>query len=347
MSVSRHYRARHRLRRSRPIRSPSRNRPIDSPPDQLALHGGPSVLPAGPPPWPCADEDVRAALESVYADGDWGRYHGRRCGQLIEKLSAYHAVHHVMLCSSGTIAVEIALRGLGVGPGDEVILAGYDFSGNFRCIEAIGARPVLVDVDPKSWSLDPQRVTTALSDSTRAIIASHLHGGVVPMRQLMEIAAERNVAVVEDACQSPGAKVQGRVAGAWGDVGVLSFGGSKLLTAGRGGAILTSREEVHQRAKVFCERGNQAFPMSELQAAVLLPQLDKLDARNKARWESVRRLLDQLVGEKGDRHILCEAPSGPLPQNVPVPFFSIDNEPAFYKVPWLYDVVKDADAGGM
>src|SRR5207244_5610224 len=101
------------------------------------------------------------------------------------------------------------------------------------------------------------------------------------------------LAILEDACQVPGATVAGKPAGSWGDCGVISFGGSKLLTAGRGGAIVTNREDVLQRIKVYCERGNDAFPLSELQAAVLVPQIPQLAAANEQRRRSVELLLAQ------------------------------------------------------
>jgi perosamine synthetase len=279
-----------------------------------------AAFPNGPPTWPVADEDVRAALLAAYADGSWGRYHGPHCDRLIAALAEYHALDHVTLCCSGTIAVELALRGLKIGPGDEVLLAGYDFAGNFRAIEAVGARPALVDINPATWCLDVDLLESAIEPETRAVIFSHLHGGLVPMRRLMKIAAARGIAVVEDACQAPGAIIDGRRAGTWGDAGVLSFGGSKLLTAGRGGAVLTRSAEVQQRIKVFAERGNDAFALSELQAAVLLPQLAKLDARNATRRERARQLLTQLA----DVSLLS-----------PVQVADPPNEPAFYKIAWL------------
>jgi perosamine synthetase len=279
-----------------------------------------SAFPDGPPIWPVADEDVRAALLAAYADGSWGRYHGSNCDRLIAALAKYHATEYVTLCCSGTIAVELALRGLKIGPGDEVLLAGYDFAGNFRAIEAVGARPALVDINPATWCLDVDQLQSAIGPETRAVIASHLHGGLVPMRRLMEIAASRGIAVVEDACQAPGAIIDGRRAGTWGDAGVLSFGGSKLLTAGRGGAVLTNSAEVQQRIKVFAERGNDAFALSELQAAVLLPQLAKLDARNATRRERARQLLAQLA----DVSLLSSVQVADPP-----------NEPALYKIAWL------------
>lgn len=273
----------------------------------LAIHGGPAALPEGPPGWPSHDPDVLAALEQAYADGSWGRYHGPHGERLRLALAEMHGVEHVSLCCSGTFAVELALRGLKVGSGDEVILAGYDFPGNFRAITAVGAVPVLVDVDPLNWNLDPSRLSEARSERTRAILVSHLHGGLVSMREVLAFAAEHGLVVVEDACQAPGALVEGRPAGAWGDVGVLSFGGSKLLTSGRGGAILTRRADVQQRAKVFCEQGNHAFPLSELQAAVLLPQLAKLAARNAARAEAATRFWEGLAGVSGLRRLVNRA----------------------------------------
>ncbi len=230
------------------------------------------------------------ALQAAYRDGSWGKYHGAYVERLEAALGAYHGVEFALTCGSGTFAVELALRALKVGPGDEVVLAAYDYPGNFLSVHAVGAQPVLVDVESGNWNLGPNRLGEAIGPATRAVITSHLHGGLVPMREVMQIASARGVAVVEDAAQAPGAEVQGRKAGTWGDAGVLSFGGSKLLTAGRGGALLTRRADVHQRARVWLLRGNHVCPLSELQAAVLLPQLDKLDARNARRATNVKRL---------------------------------------------------------
>ncbi len=119
-----------------------------------------------------------------------------------------HGVPYVWLCSSGTAAVELALRGLGVGPGDEVILAAYDFKANFTDVLALGALPVLVDLRPDDWQLDVEQVESALGPRTRAVIASHLHGGSVSMHRLREILAGREIGIVEDVCQCPGAHLE-------------------------------------------------------------------------------------------------------------------------------------------
>jgi dTDP-4-amino-4,6-dideoxygalactose transaminase len=148
---------------------------------------------------------------------------------------------------------------------------------------------------------------------------------MAPIERVCRWAAEHGLAVVEDACQAPGGTVDGKPAGSWGDASVLSFGGSKLLTAGRGGAVLSNRADVHQRIKVFGERGNQAFPLSELQAAVVLPQLDRLAERGAIRAARVERLLAATADLPG---------LGPLVQQ------SANAQPAYYKLAWLYDPAK-------
>jgi dTDP-4-amino-4,6-dideoxygalactose transaminase len=296
---------------------------------RLAVYGGKPTIPEGPPPWPRPNEAVREALAEAYADGSWGRYHGPNCERLKAALAELCQCQHVWTCCSGTLAVELALRGLKVGPGDEVILAAYDFPGNFRAIEAIGARPVLVDLTPGTWTIDAANVAGAISSSTKAIIASHLHGSLADMPRLRAIADAAGIVIVEDACQAPGALVASKPAGSWGDCGVLSFGGSKLLTAGRGGAVVTQRDDVLHRIRIYCERGNDAFPLSELQAAVLLPQLAGLESENFRRMEAVNVIAAQTV----DLPLLA-------PTTLPAdPAF----RPVFYKLPWLVSAANDDD----
>jgi dTDP-4-amino-4,6-dideoxygalactose transaminase len=282
-------------------------------------------------PWPLPDEEVRAALAAAYQDGSWGRYDGPHAAGLKEDLRNLFACDEVMLCASGTVAVELALRGCGVIPGDEVVLAGYDFPGNFRAIEAVGARPVLIDVDPTSWCLDARPLEQVTGGRVRAVIVSHLHGGLADMPRIMQLARQHGWLVVEDACQQPGALVSGRQAGRWGDVGVLSFGGSKLLTAGRGGALVTDNRSIHQRAKIFAQRGNEAFPLSELQATVLRPQLTKLASRNRRRADAVADF---------------RAAISPLATWLRGVTHSAGSQPAYYKLAWSYLPAEQDQASG-
>ncbi len=178
-----------------------------------ALLGGPPVRPQGPPDWPLPDPAVRAVLQAAYQDGSWGKYHGVYVERLERALAERHGVAFALTCGSGTFAVELALRALKVSPGDEVILAAYEYGGNFLSVHAVGAQPVLVDVAAGNWNLDPDRLSAAIGPTTRAIIVSHLHGGVVPMEPVMEVAAAHDLRVIEDAAQAPGAVVQGKMAG--------------------------------------------------------------------------------------------------------------------------------------
>lgn len=247
-------------------------------------------------PWPPLDSAIEAAAQAAMADGSWGRYEGEHSERLLHALTGQWRREHGFLCSSGTIATELALRGVRAG-GGEVIVAAYDFPGNFRAIEAVGAAPVIADVAPHGYTLGPEQLERARSSETQAVIISHLHGQMASMQAIMDWASQHGMVVVEDVCQSPGAYVDGRLAGSWGDVATFSFGGSKLLTAGRGGAVLTDDPSVLQRMKIYSERGNQAFPLSELQAAVLLPQLERLEQRNAVRIEAARKLCERLKAD--------------------------------------------------
>jgi dTDP-4-amino-4,6-dideoxygalactose transaminase len=289
-----------------------------------ALLGGTPVCSAGPPPWPAADPDVLKALQEAYADGSWGQYLARHVPALEVQLAQLHGVRHALTCASGTLAGEIALRAVGVGPGDEVILAAYDFESNFLNVHQLGATPVLVDISLTNGCVDPAAIEAAITPATRAIIVSHLHGGLVPMSRVMEFAASRPfLSVIEDAAQASGAKVEGRMAGTWGEVGILSFGGSKLVTAGRGGAILTRHEEVFQRARVALARGIQQWAaMSQLQAAVIVPQLRKLPEQTVRRHERVVQLVEALEDVPGLRPFRNELP---------------DSRPAYYKLGFFLD----------
>ncbi len=188
--------------------------------DLPALLGGDPVRPQGPPAWPFEDPDVAHAIQLAMADGSWGRYHGLHCVELTRLLSEYQQREFATLTCSGTAAVELALRGLKVGAGDEVILAAYDFHGNYQNVRVVGATPVLVDVCPQKGNFDPVQLETAVSEKTKAILVSHLHGGLVPMHRVMQFAQEREIGVIEDACQMPegGLTVAGREIGGRGRI---------------------------------------------------------------------------------------------------------------------------------
>ena len=237
---------------------------------------------------------IQEALARVAAEGAWRKYEGTYLAGLRSVLSKVLDREHVRLCCSGTFAVELAIRALKLEPDAEVLLAGYDFPGNFRAIQEAGSAVGLFDVALNSWVPAVEQLESAVGPNTRAIIISHLHGALAPMASICEWAEQRGLFVIEDACQAHGAIVDNKPAGAWGDLSVLSFGGSKLIASGRGGAVVTNNAQMAQRMTIFCERGNDAYALSELQAAVILPQYHHLALDHQKRLAAAKDLIAHL-----------------------------------------------------
>ena len=294
--------------------------------DLPAILGGLPIRGDGPPDWPTTDPTIQTALQTAIDHRLWGKYHATACDELSNLLAKYLGTESVLLCSSGAVAIELALRGLGIKPGDEVVMAAYDFKGNFQDVLAVGATPVLVDIDPKNWNLDPTQLDAAITEKTAAIIVSHLHGGFVPMYEAADAIDRHGIPVIEDACQVPGATIHGCPAGNNGDVGVFSFGGSKLMTSGRGGCLFGD-PGIIQRARLYATRGNDAYPLSEFQAAILVPQLEQLDERNRTRDTNAQFLIREL-----------DQREGLLPfQNREVEHLPYGSQPVYYKLGLQYD----------
>ena len=283
--------------------------------DLPAILGGEPMFADGPPDWPMHSAPVVAALSRAANDGSWGKYNGPNCEQLVADLKTWSGCDYVELCASGTAASELALRAFKVGSGDEVIIGAYDYAASFKNALMLGATPVLADVDPATLSIRIDQIEDAITDNTKAIVVSHLHGGVVNMREVMAIADRHGLPVLEDACQATGGEIGGQRLGSFGTLGIISFGGSKLMTAGRGGAILGNDEQLFQRIHLHSFRGNTAYPLSELQAAVLVPQLEGLEANNALRTHRVSQLCKRLTDTELDPVTIAD-----------------QTEPAWYKV---------------
>ncbi len=290
--------------------------------------------------WPLCDAQLRDVFLRMLEDGSWGRYQGPHGDALTAALAEYHGVDHCVVCCSGTAAVELSLRAAGVGSGDEVLLCAYDFKSNLVNVLYLGAVPVLVDTVPGQPIMDVRGLEAAVTPRSKVVIASHLHGLSAPMAELRQFCQTHSLVLIEDACQNPGALLDGRRAGAHGDLGVLSFGGSKLLTAGRGGAILTSSKTFAQRIHLCTQRGNEAYPLSEMQAAVLLPQLRQLGVRNAHRAVSVEILRKRLEGNQVLRAVLPAGFSAGSDDH------SGHETAAFYKMAFLLSVGYSAEFRG-
>jgi dTDP-3-amino-3,4,6-trideoxy-alpha-D-glucose transaminase len=214
---------------------------------------------------------------------------------------------HAVGVSSGTAALELALRGLGVGPGDEVIVPTNSFIATAEAVSAAGATPVLVDVDEDTALLTAGIVERALTPLTRCVIPVHLYGRTVEMEPLLSLCKARDVFVVEDACQAHGARYQGRPAGSLGDAGCFSFYPTKNLGAwGDGGAVVTADAALAERVRLLRSHGegtrhHHELPartdrLDALQAAILRVKLERLDEANQRRRDAGAALREALSG---------------------------------------------------
>lgn len=215
-------------------------------------------------------------------------------------LAEYCGVPHAIGVGSGTEALHLALKALDIQCGDEVITVSHTAVATVSAIEMAGARPVLVDVHPQSYTLDPAALESALTARTRAIIPVHLYGQAADLAPILEIARRRGIRVIEDCAQAHGALYQGRRTGSWGDLGCFSFYPTKNLGAiGDGGMIVTQDPELAERVRLlrqygWRERYQSSIPgwnsrLDELQAAILRIKLAHLDEDNarRRRWAAL------------------------------------------------------------
>jgi dTDP-4-amino-4,6-dideoxygalactose transaminase len=229
------------------------------------------------------------------------------CDRFEEEFSHYLGTGHTIGVGNGTDALVVALKAIGLKPGDEVITAANSFIATAEAIVLAGGHPVLVDIDPLTCNIDPQRVRDAVTPRTRVLIPVHLYGRPAPMDDLLAIAAEHGLAVVEDAAQAHGADYRGRKAGAIGTLGCFSFYPTKNLGAfGDAGAVVTADPDLAVKVRMLRDHGGltadehavigQNSRMDALQAAVLSVKLPYLDEWNQRRRRLARGYAERLAG---------------------------------------------------
>ncbi len=268
-------------------------------------------------------EAVRAAL-AVQACGDGPA--GRR---VEARLAARLGAHRVLLTTSGTHALELALLALGIGPGQEVVCPSFTFVSSANAVLRVGARPVFADIEERTLGLDPEDVERRLTPRTRAIIPVDYAGVAPDMDALGALARDRRLNVVEDAAQGIAATWRGRALGTLGDAGCLSFHETKNVSCGEGGALVVGDPELAARAEIAREKGTNraaflrgqvdkytwvaegsSYVLSDVLAAILEAQLDKLDTLQAKRARVVARYREQLAGWAASRGVA-------LPQQLP------------------------------
>jgi dTDP-4-amino-4,6-dideoxygalactose transaminase len=277
---------------------------------KLAIDGGTPVRQTPFHTWPVFGEAEERNLLEVLHSGKWGVLTGTKVTEFEQKFAAFQAARFGVGVPNGTLALELALRALGIGPGDEVITTPYTFIATASAILLTGATPVFADIDPNSYTLDPAQVEAALSERTRAILPVHLGGRPADMDALLPLAQQHHLKLVEDACQAWGSEWRGRRVGALGDLGAFSFQASKNITAGEGGMLVTNDPELAEKCwsihNVGRIRGGAWYQhevlginlrLPEWEGAVLLAQLERLPQQSQIREANTRYLQQALRAE--------------------------------------------------
>lgn len=253
-------------------------------------------------------EEFREAMERVMRTGQF--ILGPEVEGFEEEAAEYLGTEHAVGVNSGTDALVIALRALGVGEGDEVITTPFTFFATAESIGMVGADPVFVEIEPESFNLDPGQIEGAVTERTKAILPVHLFGRPAEMDEILQVADRHDLVVLEDCAQSFGARYGGRQTGSLGDAGAYSFFPSKNLGGfGDGGLIATDDDEVAEMARMLRAHGGEDKYHNEvlgynsrldaLQAAVLRIKLNYVDQQNRGRRQAARRYGDLLADLAG------------------------------------------------
>jgi dTDP-4-amino-4,6-dideoxygalactose transaminase len=280
-------------------------------------------------PWPSFTQEEANIVARVLLSNRVNYWTGNECREFEREFAAWTACKHAIALSNGTVALEIALKGLGIGPGDEVIVTPRTFIASVSCIVNAGATPVFADVDLDSQNITAKTISAVLSARTRAIICVHLAGWPCDMDPIMSIANEYGLKVIEDCAQAHGALYNGRSVGTIGHVGAWSFCQDKIMsTAGEGGMLTTNDASLWARMWSYKDHG-KSFPamferaytpgyrwvhesfgsngrMLEIQAAVGRLQLKKMPA-----WTARRKANAQRISAQAARHQFARAPMPP------------------------------------
>lgn len=291
-------------------------------PHQLAMLGGPRAVPpeTAVPRWPVITPEDEEAVARVLAGG---RLTATAEGEeevpgLEREWAAYTGTAHCAAVGSGTAALQLALAAIGVGPGDEVVVPSVSMNATALAVLQQGARPVFADIDPETYTLDPEAARAVAGPRTKALLPVHLHGLPADMDALRAVADGLGAVVVEDAAQSHGASYRGRRTGALGTVGCFSMHPSKNLpTCGEGGLLTTDDPEIHERVLRLRQFGEDPRPratrsyvshtpgwnhrIGPLEAAFARSQLTRLDAYGARREPGIRAFLGRLAALPGLR----------------------------------------------
>lgn len=281
----------------------------------LALLGGEPVRKEPLPDWPVYDERDISAVTEVVKSGYWGGYPypGPKTAEFVRRFAEMQGGGYAVAMMNGTVTMEVALRAAGIGWGDEVIVPAYTFMATAAAPIAAGAIPVIVDVSPDTYCIDPAAVEKAITPRTRAIIPVHLGAQMADMDAIMAIAEKHHLIVIEDCAHAHGAKWRDQGAGTIGHFGSFSLQSSKILTTGEGGVLLCRTEELAAKAASIIDCGRPHDPegriytmgsnyrMTEFQAALGIVALERFPEQLRQRDEMANYLEESLSEVPGVR----------------------------------------------
>jgi len=274
---------------------------------RLAIHGGPPVRTTPIGQWPEFGAEEEELLLAALRSGKWGSLDGTFVTRFEREFAVFQGAEHAVTTVNATMGLAVAMKAIGLGPGDEVIVPPYTFIATASAALMIGAIPVFADVDPETLLIDPEKIVQAITPRTKAIVPVHHGGSPVDMDAVMDVARRHGLRVVEDAAQAHGAAWRGQPVGAIGDVGVFSHQSSKMLTAGEGGTMVTNDREIDELLwsyrNVGRRRGGEWYEhvrlgwnlrMTEFQAALLLAQLKRFPEQQARRTAAAAYLTERL-----------------------------------------------------
>lgn len=276
---------------------------------KLAINGGEALRKTPFPSWPIATKEESAALEDVLTSLKWGGqpFPGKYSALFAEKFAELHTVKYAQCVSTGTVAIQAALKAIGIEPGDEVIVPAYTWEGTVGPVLLLNAIPVFVDVDPDTYCLDAKLIERAITPKTKAILPVHLGMRFADMDEIMRVAQKHKLKVIEDCAHAHGGMWKGKGAGSMGDLGAFSFQSSKLITSGEGGAVISNNLEYMELVQSYINAGRASvtdqyhhriigfnYRIGEFQAAVLVPQLDRLPQQAALREKNMKHLESRL-----------------------------------------------------
>jgi dTDP-4-amino-4,6-dideoxygalactose transaminase len=278
---------------------------------ELAVLGGRAVREKPMPAWPVFTSEEEKLLQEVLRSRTWGGY-SNYVGALETALARLQGVRHVISCCNGTVALEVALRALGLECGEEVIVPPITFVSTATTVMLCHGVPVFADIDPNSLNLSPAAAAAAISPRTRAIMAVHFGGHAADLDALTALAERKGLALIEDCAHAHGAAWRGIPVGNFGLAATFSFQAFKLMTAGEGGAVLTNSPDVAQKAWSYCNLGRRQgagwyehftlgsnYRLTGFQAAVLCAQLERLAEQNQRREENARYFRERMRSFQG------------------------------------------------